>query len=69
MAYNENAIQFFGEISNKINIIINKKDLAKLDNKNLSIYTKMIDSSNLYNLGIGREMNYDFIHNNRPIKR
>lgn len=69
LAYNKNAIQFFGEISNKINIIINKKDLAKLDNKNLSIYTKMIDSSNLYNLGIGREMNYDFIHNNRPIKR
>lgn len=69
LAYNENAIQFFGEISNKINIIINKKDLAKLDNKNLSIYTKMIDSSNLYNLGIGREMNYDYIHNNRPIKR
>ncbi len=69
LAYNKNAIQFFGEISNKINIIINKKDLEKLDNKNLSIYTKMIDSSNLYNLGIGREMNYDFIHNNRPIKR
>lgn len=69
LAYNKNAIQFFGEISNKINIIINKKDLAKLDNKNLSIYTKMIDSSNLYNLGIGKEMNYDFIHNNRPIKR
>lgn len=69
LAYNKNAIQFFGEISNKINIIINKKDLAKLDNKNLSIYTKMIDSSNLYNLDIGREMNYDFIHNNRPIKR
>lgn len=69
LAYNENAIQFFGEISNKINIIINKKDLAKLDNKNLSIYTKMIDSSNLYNLGICREMNYDYIHNNRPIKR
>lgn len=69
LAYNKNAIQFFGEISDKINIIINKKDLAKLDNKNLSIYTKMIDSSNLYNLGIGREMNYDFIHNNRPIKR
>lgn len=69
LAYNKNAIQFFGEISNKINIIINKKDLAKLDNKNLSIYTKMIDSSNLYNLGISREMNYDFIHNNRPIKR
>lgn len=69
LAYNKNAIQFFGEISDKINIIINKKDLAKLDNKNLSIYTKMIDSSNLYNLGIGKEMNYDFIHNNRPIKR
>lgn len=69
LAYNKNAIQFFGEISKKINIIINKKDLAKLDNKNLSIYTKMIDSSNLYNLGIGREMDYDFIHNNRPIKR
>lgn len=69
LAYNKNAIQFFGEISNKINIIINKKDLAKLDNKNLSIYTKMIDSSNLYNIGIGREMDYDFIHNNRPIKR
>lgn len=69
LAYNKNAIQFFGEISDKINIIIKKKDLAKLDNKNLSIYTKMIDSSNLYNLGIGKEMNYDFIHNNRPIKR
>lgn len=69
LAYNKNAIQFFGETSNKINIIINKKDLAKLDKKNLSVYTKMIDSSNLYNLGIGREMNYDFIHNNRPIKR
>lgn len=69
LAYNKNAIQFFGEISDKINIIINKKDLAKLDNKNLSIYTRMIDSSNLYNLGIGKEMNYDFIHNNRPIKR
>ena len=69
LAYNKNAIQFFGEISNKINIIINKKDQAKLDKNNLSIYTKMIDSSNLYNLGIGREMNYDFIHNNRPIKR
>lgn len=69
LAYNKNAIQFFGEISNKINIIINKKDQAKLDKKNLSVYTKMIDSSNLYNLGIGKEMNYDFIHNNRPIKR
>lgn len=69
MAYNENAIQFFGEISNNLNIIINKKDQAKLDKNNLSIYTKMIDSSNLYNLGIGKEMNYDFIHNNRPIKR
>lgn len=69
LAYNKKAIQFFGEISNNINIIINKKDKAKLDPENLSIYTKMIDSSNLYNLGIGREMNYDFIHNNRPIKR
>lgn len=69
LAYNKKAIQFFGEISNNINIIINKKDKAKLDPENLSVYTKMIDSSNLYNLGIGKEMNYDFIHNNRPIKR
>ncbi|MSS77014.1 nucleotidyltransferase family protein [Anaerococcus sp. WCA-380-WT-2B] len=43
-----------------INFVIRKKDANSLNLDNKKIYDKMVDSSNLYSLIIGRELNYDF---------
>lgn len=68
LAFNKKAAENFKNISKNLNIIINKSDLKNLNNTDLLIYKKMIEASNLYSLGIGREIDYDFRHNNRPIK-
>lgn len=68
LAFSKKAAENFKNISKNLNIIINKSDLKNLNNTDLLIYKKMIESSNLYSLGIGREIDYDFRHNNRPIK-
>ena len=67
LAFNKKAAENFKNISKNLNIIINKSDLKNLNNTDLLIYKKMIEASNLYSLGIGREIDYDFRHNNRPI--
>lgn len=67
LAYNENASQIFKKLSENLKIVINKKDISKLDSNNLLIHKKMIEASNLYSLGINRDIDYDFVHNNRPI--
>ena len=68
LAFSKKAAENFKNISKNLNIIINKSDLKNLNNTDLLIYKKMIEASNLYSLGIGREIDYDFRHNNRPIK-
>lgn len=67
LAFSKKAAENFKNISKNLNIIINKSDLKNLNNTDLLIYKKMIEASNLYSLGIGREIDYDFRHNNRPI--
>ena len=67
LAYNNKATENFNNLANKLNIVINKSDLKKLKSTDLLIFNKMIEASNFYNLGIGREIDYDFRHNNRPI--
>lgn len=67
LSYNEKAIEYFRGISKNTNLIINKKDINKLDKENKLIYEKMLKTSNLYNLELNREFNFDFKHNNRPI--
>lgn len=67
LSYNEKAIEYFREIPKNTNLIINKKDTNKLDKENKLIYDKMLKTSNLYNLELNREFNFDFKHNNRPI--
>lgn len=67
LAYNNKATENFNNLANKLNIVINKSDLKKLKITDLLVFNKMIEASNFYNLGIGREIDYDFRHNNRPI--
>ena len=67
LAYNKNASENFKYWSQKLDIIIRKSDLKKLSKTDLLVYQIMIDASNLYSMGIGREIDYDFRHNNRPI--
>lgn len=68
LAYNKKSTKIFKDLRNKVNVVINKSDSKILDQNNLTIYEKMINASNLYNLAIGREINYDFLHNNKPLK-
>ena len=68
LAFSKKAAENFKNISKNLNIIINKSDLKNLNNTDLLIYKKMIEASNLYSLEIDREIDYDFRHNNRPIK-
>lgn len=68
LAYNKTSTKIFKDFNDKVDIVINKADSNKLDQDNLIIFQKMIDASNLYNLAIGREINYDYIHNNKPFK-
>lgn len=67
LAYNKKAAKNFKNLNKNIDIVINKSDLKKLNNSDLLVYKKIIEASNLYSLGIGREIDYDFRHNNRPI--
>ena len=67
LAYNKKAAENFKNLNKNIDIVINKSDLKKLNNSDLLVYKKIIEASNLYSLGIGREIDYDFRHNNRPI--
>lgn len=67
LAYNNKASENFKNLANNLNIVINKSDLKKLKSTDLLVFNKMIEASNFYNLGIGREIDYDFRHNNRPI--
>ncbi|MCW6677833.1 nucleotidyltransferase family protein [Anaerococcus sp. NML200574] len=68
LAYNRKATKIFNNFNDKVDIVINKADSKILDQNNFKIYEKMINSSNLYNLAIEREINYDYIHNNKPFK-
>lgn len=67
LAYNKKAAEIFKNLSKNLNIVINKSDLKNLSKSDLLIYNKIIRASNLYSLGIAREIDYDFRHNNRPI--
>lgn len=67
LAYNNKATENFKNLANNLNIVINKSDLKKLKSTDLLVFNKMIEASNFYSLGIGREIDYDFKHNNRPI--
>lgn len=67
LAYNKKAAENFKNLNKNIDIVINKSDLKKLNNSDLLVYKKIIEASNLYGLGIGREIDYDFRRNNRPI--
>ena len=48
-------------------IVINRSDSYKLKSNSLLIYKNMIDASNLYSLLTDTKINYDYLHNNRPI--
>lgn len=67
LAYRQRAIDLFKDFSNKLDIIISKKNISKLNGENLLIYNKIVEASNLYSLCINRDFNIDFTHNNRPI--
>ena len=67
LSYNKKATEYFGEMTNNINLIINKKDIYNLDKQNKLVYEKMIQASNIYSLGINRDFDLDYKHNNRPI--
>lgn len=67
LAYNKKAAENFKNLSKNLNIVINKSDLKNLSKSDLLIYNNIIRASNLYSLGIAREIDYDFRHNNRPI--
>lgn len=69
LSYNKNAIKYFKDFSANTTLILNKKDSKNLDGMNKVIYDKMIEASNFYSLGISRELDIDFKHNNRPIDR
>lgn len=67
LAYNKKSTSLFKKIKGNLDIIINKIDASTLNKENLEIYKKMVESSNLYSMGIGRNLDYDFTHKNRPI--
>lgn len=67
LAYNNYAAKYFKYWKQKNDIVVNKKDLENLNKNDFLVYNKMIETSNLYSLGIGRDIDYDFRHNNRPI--
>lgn len=67
LAYNKKSTSLFKKIKGNLDIIINKIDASTLNKENLEIYKKMVEASNLYSMGIGRNLDYDFTHKNRPI--
>ena len=68
LAYNNKSTKYFPEISKNVQIVINRSDSFKLNPTDLLIFKKMIDASNLYSLITDTKINYDYLHNNRPIQ-
>lgn len=58
LAFNENATKLFKEC--KLNIIMQKKDIEKLNKENKIIFDQMIKASNLYSMVIGRQFDSDY---------
>lgn len=58
LAFNEKALTLFKETN--LDVVIQKKDLEKLDKENKIIYDQIIKASNLYSLIIGRDLDYDY---------
>lgn len=58
LAFNENATKLFKETN--INIIMQKKDIDKLNKENKIIFEQMIKASNLYSMIIGRQFDSDY---------
>ena len=61
LAFNKNGTKLFSELKYKLPLVIRKSDADNLDNKNLMVYKKMVEASNLYSLITGRPFNTDFI--------
>lgn len=59
LAFNEKALTLFKETD--LDVVIQKKDLEKLDKENKIIYDQIIKASNLYSLIIGRDLDYDYM--------
>lgn len=58
LAFNENATKLFKETN--LNIIMQKKDIEKLNKENKIIFEQMIKASNLYSMVIGRQFDIDY---------
>lgn len=58
LAFNENATKLFKEC--KLNVIMQKKDIEKLNKENKIIFEQMIKASNLYSMVIGRKFDIDY---------
>ena len=58
LAFNENATKLFKEC--KLNVIMQKKDIEKLNKENKIIFEQMIKASNLYSMVIGRQFDSDY---------
>lgn len=58
LAFNENATKLFKEC--KLNVIMQKKDIDKLNKENKIIFEQMIKASNLYSMVIGRKFDSDY---------
>lgn len=58
LAFNENATKLFKEC--KLNVIMQKKDIDKLNKENKIIFDQMIKASNLYSMIIGRQFDSDY---------
>ena len=58
LAFNEKALTLFKETD--LDIVIQKKDLEKLDKENKIICEQINKASNLYSLLIGRDFDYDY---------
>lgn len=58
LAFNENATKLFKETN--LNIIMQKKDIDKLNKENKIIFDQMIKASNLYSIVIGRQFDSDY---------
>lgn len=58
LAFNEKATKLFKETN--LNIIMQKKDIEKLNKENKIIFEQMIKASNLYSMIIGRQFDSDY---------
>lgn len=62
LSFNENATKLFKEC--KLNVIMQKKDIDKLNKENKVIFDQMIKASNLYSMIIGRQFDSDYREKN-----